>query len=253
MTAWRDRLESLIARAGLRVVDRVAVVAQTASTQDTARAMAGGRPGLVVLAGRQTGGRGRLGRVWVQHADLGLAMTIALDADRFVPEHVSLAAGVAAAESVAACLPSVAIGLRWPNDVVERSGGRKIAGVLVESEGPLLLVGIGVNVAQRPADWPPGLRDRAVSVHELGGSPDRIGMAEAVLRALDAALTSGEEELLRCWRLRDVLTGRAAAFVQNGQRYEGMVVGIDPRSAILVRTADGREVRLPALTTSLVH
>ncbi len=253
MTGWRDRLESLIARAGLRIVDRVAVVAQTASTQDTARAMAGGRPGLVVLAGRQTGGRGRLGRVWVQHGDLGLAMTIALDADRFVPEHVSLAAGVAAAESVAACVPGVAIGLRWPNDVVERSGDRKIAGILVEREGPLLLLGIGVNVAQRGSDWPPELRDRAASVHELGGSTDRIEMAEAMLRAVDAALSAGEEALLRRWRPRDVLTGRAAAFVQNGQRYEGTVVGIDPASAILVRTVDGREIRLPALTTALVH
>ncbi len=250
---WRDRVESLIARSGLRFASRVAVAAETSSTQDAARSMAAGKPGLIVLAGRQTGGRGRLGRAWLQDADLGLAMTVALDAAGFAPEFVSIAAGVAAAEAVTACVPGEAIGLRWPNDVVERAGGRKIAGVLIERERPLLLLGIGVNVAQRADDWPPELRARAASIHELGGTAARIDVAEALLRSLDAALGTDAEELLGRWRQRDVLTGQAAAFMQNGQRHEGTVVGIDPTSAILVRTADGNEVRLPALTTSLVH
>src|SRR5882672_10585176 len=100
-----SRLEEAIARVGARWVRHVAVVREVGSTQDFARDMANGSPGLLVIAGRQTTGRGRLGRRWADTSHLGLAMTFVLDAAAHTPEQLSIAAGVAACR---ACEESLA-------------------------------------------------------------------------------------------------------------------------------------------------
>lgn len=251
ITGWHDRLSDAIARRGVRIADRVVVLAETGSTQDAARAGAGGRPGLVVVADRQASGRGRLGRAWVQREGLGVAMTVVLGAAEHTPERVSLAAGVAAAGAVAELVPGVPIGVRWPNDVVERVRGRKLAGVLVERADGLLLVGIGINVLQEPEDWTGDLRGRAASIRELGGSAARVEVAERVLVELDRALGLSAQDLGRAWAELDVLRGTRAAFLHDGRRWSGVVEGIDPASAIMLRLDDGSAVRLPALTTSM--
>ena len=59
---WADDLETHLSGLDLLGLDRVVVLAETASTQDAALRHAGGKPGLLCMTGRQTGGRGRLGR-----------------------------------------------------------------------------------------------------------------------------------------------------------------------------------------------
>lgn len=247
--AWRDRLEA----ARTRLVDRVAVIAETRSTQDAARAMAGGRPGLLVVAGRQTAGRGRLGRQWVQAGDGGLAATFVLPADRWPQGFVALAAGVATADAIDQALPAAGVGIRWPNDVVDRASARKIAGVLVERDGTLLLVGIGINVGQRDGDWPEALRSSATSIRQLGGSASRADVAERLLASLDRTLHAPPLDVLRGWTSRDVLLGRRAEFVRDGARRAGVVREINPACEIVLELDDGTTARLPAAGTSLVH
>lgn len=118
LDGWSDRLESVVRRS--RWFDRVAVVAETSSTQDAAARLSGGRAGLVLAAGVQSSGRGRRGSRWVQHGGAGLPMTFVLNAGEHADSHVSLAAGVAAARAAGDCLGQTdALGIRWPNDVVE--------------------------------------------------------------------------------------------------------------------------------------
>src|SRR5262249_20380373 len=126
---WADRLEAAIARHRITCTGRVAVLAETVSTQDAALAMSGGLPGLLVLAGRQVGGRGRLGRSRADTRSFGLAATFVLDGRDRPAAPLSLSAGVAACLAVEEATGGLAdIGLRWPNDVVERTGlCRKIA------------------------------------------------------------------------------------------------------------------------------
>jgi BirA family biotin operon repressor/biotin-[acetyl-CoA-carboxylase] ligase len=253
LSGWQDALEAVAARLSHRIADRVMVLAETASTQDAARALADGRPGLVVVAGRQTGGRGRLGRRWSDPGGHGLALTLVLDAGRCTPGFASLAAGVAAAEAVVRSVPVAPVGLRWPNDVVEKSSGRKVGGALIERFGTVLAVGVGVNVLQREHDWPAELRGIATSIAELGGGSSRIDVGTCLLQTLDEAFGASPESLADRWRRRDVLTGRAAAFVHDSRRHEGTVEGIDPASHIVLRLPSGERIRLPALTTSLVR
>jgi biotin-(acetyl-CoA carboxylase) ligase len=144
--------------------------------------------------------------------------------------------------------------MRWPNDVVERGGtGRKIAGVLIERWEGLWLIGIGINVTQGEGDFDPHLRGRAASVRMLGGRATRAEVAGALLAALDRRLGLAPALLAAEWRGLEVLTGTRRAFEHDGKRYEGLVVGIDPLHHIEVQADDGSVVRLPALTTSMVH
>jgi BirA family transcriptional regulator, biotin operon repressor / biotin---[acetyl-CoA-carboxylase] ligase len=251
LQTWADRLEAAIASHDVACTDRIAVITETASTQDAALAMCGGAPGLLVVAGRQTGGRGRLGRQWTDAAGEGVAATFVLSARE--PGTLALAAGLGACRAIEN-LCDARIGLRWPNDVVERAGaGRKIAGVLVEAKPGIALVGIGINVAQSQDSWPPGLAGRACSLRMLGSGASRIDAAEALLLALNRALRLEPEAVAAEWAARDVVLGTQRLFECDGRRVRGLVQAIRPSSFVQVRTEDGQTVRLPALTTSLIN
>ena len=123
---------------------------RTDSTNERARHLAGaGAPhGTLVTAGEQTAGRGRQGRTWTAPAGRALLLSLVLRVDD--PALIPLQAGVAVAATV-----GDAARIKWPNDVLVE--GRKVAGILVEGrpqEGWAVL-GIGMNVAVRPEDFPP--------------------------------------------------------------------------------------------------
>lgn len=256
LATWNDRIQQTLADNHARWFNRAAVLETTASTQDAAIRMCGGRPGLIVTAGRQTAGRGRLGRVWSHIADLGVAITFVLRTADHRPSTVALAAGVASAHAAESSLPPAApVGIRWPNDVVERTPagpGRKLSGVLIEASGELFVVGIGVNIGQRESDWPTELRRRAVSLRQLGSRASRIEVVERLVAAFDRALSMDEETLAGEWQARDLLLGRECAFIHDGNEIRGVVEAMAPTLEVVVRDQAGGRVRLPAQSTSLV-
>jgi BirA family transcriptional regulator, biotin operon repressor / biotin---[acetyl-CoA-carboxylase] ligase len=213
----------------------------TDSTNARAREFAGrGAPhGTLVTAAEQSAGRGRQGRTWSAPAGRALLCSIVV---REPPRLLPLVAGVAVAEVVR---PAVAAGfgpelaIKWPNDVLV--DGRKVAGILVEArmqEG-WAVVGIGLNVALRPEDFPPDLRDRAGT---LGLEPSAIEPTlAALLGALERWLDAQVDEVLEAVRARDALLGREIRW--GGQTGTG--AGIDSSGRLLVRTDSG-EVALDA-------
>ncbi|MEO1717199.1 MAG: biotin--[acetyl-CoA-carboxylase] ligase [Planctomycetota bacterium] len=249
---WANLLEARIAEHEISVVNRVAVFAETLSTQDTARRMAAGKPGILVVTAYQSEGRGRLGRSWADHPEHSLAMTLAVSARDHSPAFLALAAGVALADACAATLPTDTLGLKWPNDLIERTSSRKLAGVLVETTGPLAMVGIGVNVSHTREQLAGVGLNTATSLAELGGSADRVAVASQVIASLDGTLRQPEADLAEAWRRRDVLTGTHQIVQHNGQRYDGIVESIDPTLTLVIRTREGIQ-RLPALSTSVVN
>jgi BirA family transcriptional regulator, biotin operon repressor / biotin---[acetyl-CoA-carboxylase] ligase len=262
--AWAESLERVIADEKISIINRVRVLAETASTQDAALRDATGAPGLLVTAGRQTAGRGRLGRAWADTSHLGVAATFVLDARAWTIAHVSLGAGLAAARACERAIradpgDTAFFGIRWPNDVVERGAGRKLSGVLIESRDGLLLAGIGINVLQQTEDFPEELRARAVSLSamraESGVAPAlrRIDVLGHLVRELDRALRTDGESLVRAWARHDVLTGRRATFISNGREISGEIMDIDPRAQLRVRIGGGEIIALDALSTSLMH
>jgi len=239
---WTDRLQSVLVEAG-GPFDRVVVVPETTSTQDAARRL-DREPGTVVIACRQTAGRGRLGRVWADTGDEGLAASFVCVSA--APERLAVACAVAAARAAESLLGRP-VGIKWPNDIVAE--GRKLAGILIEQSGDRAVIGIGMNVLQ--TRWPPELAGRAVSLAQLGAPCARLVAAAALLRAMSETLPWADKRLDEEFSRRDVLVGTRAAFRCDRRTITGTVLKIDPRHGLLVRS-DRQEIYLPAATTAVV-
>ncbi len=137
------------------------------STNTRARELAaeGAEHGTVVTADEQTAGRGRQGRTWT--APPGKALLYSAIVRPLAARHLMLplAAPLAvceAAEELAA--DPLRCKVKWPNDVLVE--GRKLAGILVEArpQDGWAVIGIGLNLSISPDDFPPDLRDKAVSI-----------------------------------------------------------------------------------------
>jgi BirA family biotin operon repressor/biotin-[acetyl-CoA-carboxylase] ligase len=174
----------------------------TDSTNERARelAVAGAPSGTIVTADEQSAGRGQHGRRW--SAPAGKALLYSAILRPLGPEHALLpiAAGLAVCEAIES-VADVRCGLKWPNDVW--IGERKVAGVLIEARPPeFAVIGVGVNVAIDPGEFPPDLRRPATSVGRGVGVGDLV---PAVSLALGRRLFAAPADILAAFRARDVL------------------------------------------------
>lgn len=198
---------------------RSRVLRETGSTQDAARAAAGGAAGLVLTAGLQTAGRGQRGRVWEQRGGTGVAVTFVVEASG--SERLSSVAGLAALEACGAALaeasPAPELGLKSPNDVLVRARAegawRKVAGVLVEQSDGLACIGVGINVSQARSDFSGPLEGVATSLRLEGSGASRLLVLLALVGAMDLWLGRGDAELRAAWesRLRAGADGEGGA------------------------------------------
>jgi BirA family biotin operon repressor/biotin-[acetyl-CoA-carboxylase] ligase len=208
------------------------------STQALAFELAAGGAddGTVVVAASQTAGRGRRGRRWEDEPGASLLVSIVVRPSRPPREwpRLSFAAALAVADMLAevAALPAR---LKWPNDVLV--AGRKIAGILLESRSGLavVVVGIGVNLAQR--QFPAELAGRATSVAlETSRTVDREIALSALLHAFRMWRGRLEGEgfgtLRQRWLALSDTIGRAVA----GDGWRGEAVDLDEDGALLLRS-----------------
>jgi biotin-(acetyl-CoA carboxylase) ligase len=185
---------------------------------------------------------------------MGVAATFAIEASSIDDARLATAAGVAALWACEAVGERGMLGMRWPNDLVERRNlKRKVAGVLIERVGTTALVGVGINVTQHEHDWPEELRGSAVSLAQLGIVTSRITVIEALVIAMDRALTTPVSELIATWKDVETLIGTQQEFLSDGRAYRGTVLDIEPMHTIRVRLSDASIHSLPALSTSMVH
>jgi BirA family biotin operon repressor/biotin-[acetyl-CoA-carboxylase] ligase len=213
------------------------------STQAVAFALAvdGAADGTVVVADSQASGRGRRGRTWLDEPGASLLLSVVLRPRLPLARLplLSLAAAVAVAETLVE-VAGLAPRLKWPNDVLV--GGRKIAGILVESRlgaAPLVVLGIGLNLAQRA--FPPALAGRATSVAlETARPVDRERLLQVMLEALDRRRADLERgalaEVLQRWRALADTLGRTVTI----DDVHGVAADIDEAGALVVADGDGR-------------
>ena len=211
----------------------------------------GAADGTVVVADRQTAGRGRLGRSFQSPGGQGIYLTALLRPD-LPPERLSpvtAMAGVAVCRAVER-LCGVSPGLKWPNDPV--LDGKKLCGILTELslEGETarvqeLVLGIGINVSQRPEDFTPEVREIATSlVQALGHAVSRPALAAEIIREVDrlcAALAAGETgPYLAEYRRRCVNLGRTVRLLRpDGGGETAEALDIDEEFGLVVRRPDG--------------
>jgi BirA family transcriptional regulator, biotin operon repressor / biotin---[acetyl-CoA-carboxylase] ligase len=218
----------------------------TDSTNERARelALTGAPGGTVVTAEEQTSGRGRRGRAWAAPPGKALLYSAILRPLRREHGLLPLAVPLAVCEAVEA-LSSRECRVKWPNDVW--IGESKAAGVLLEARpSDWAVIGIGLNLAIEPAEFPPDLRWPATSVGQgvtaaaaLAGIDERLGLW------VDAA----PRRVLEEFAARDALRGREIHWEGGGDNFPsgaGRAEGIDDHGNLLVSTADGQRLSLGA-------
>jgi BirA family transcriptional regulator, biotin operon repressor / biotin---[acetyl-CoA-carboxylase] ligase len=251
---WTDLDRPPLSAARLRAVLRdgglwreIRVVEETTSTNADVRAAAerGEAEGLVVIAERQSSGRGRLDRQWESPPRAGMLMSLLLRpkvAAARLPL-LPLLTGIAVVEAVrvVAELPAK---VKWPNDVL--IDGRKLGGILVErTPDGAVVVGIGVNASTRMEELPV---PTATSIQIAGGVPDRESLVKETLRAFDrryAGFTQSAgapESVLPAYREVCETIGREVEVrLPDGESARGMAVTVDDGGMLVMRGADGAE------------
>ena len=134
--------------------------------------------------------------------------------------------------------------IKWPNDVW--IGERKCAGVLIEArpQDGWAVIGVGLNVAIAPAEFPAEVRDSAVSVGGGAGVEEALG---ALNQALSRWAASEPDEVLEGFAARDALRGREIRWEATGGRGgSGVADGVDERGNLLALTPGGERVSLGA-------
>lgn len=209
----------------------------------------GASEGTVVIADRQTGGKGRLGRTWFSPAGMGIWMSILLRPE-LPSERVS---GITLMAALSACRAiRSATGLntqiKWPNDLVIE--GKKVCGILTEaavSDGQLkyAVLGIGVNVNQNefPGDLPHAWSLAMTAGHEL----DRKGLIECCLRCLkedyERYVQSGDlRQLRREYEAYLVNLDRPVRVLSPEGEWTGVAKGITDGGELVVLNDRGETI-----------
>lgn len=227
------------------------------------------RPWRVVAADEQTAGRGRLSRSW----DTPSGMAVALSAVLPMPAArgadwgwLPLLTGVAVREAIEPT--GIQVGLKWPNDVlaaptvttelapssaaegvaptaVDRAGWLKLCGILCQAVPgqELVVVGLGINIAQGVADLLP----TATSIAAAGGRvPDREDLVCAVLDALASRYAqwvaggAAFAALRERYRASCLTIGSAVRIHEpDGESYTGQAVDVDDGGSLVVTLPDG--------------
>ncbi len=215
--------------------------------------------GTVVTADEQTAGRGRQGRSWTAPPGKALlysAVLRPLDERRLLPLSVPLAVCDAAEELE----PGIECRIKWPNDIWIDE--RKLAGVLIEAKPQRgwAVIGVGLNLTIEHDEFPPDLRDTAVSLFDsrkggrgksrrslpavapTGLPPSSLLATETLSRHLDRWVVADPDEVLAAWRARDALRGREISW-DGGS---GVADEIEDSGDLVVVAAGGDRVVLGA-------
>lgn len=232
---WRDRLQWF---------DTIT------STNDVLKQMAqqGAPHGTVLVADRQTGGRGRRGRTFLSPAGVGIYMSVLLRPNCRPEKLMHLTCAVAeamcnAVENAAGFRP----GIKWTNDLVYSR--RKLSGILTElgfdSSGNVAyaIIGIGINCCQQHQDFAHEIRDIAgslamVSGHEISRPRVAAAMVDAI-ENMSRNLLSGQAELLNQYRADCITIGQEISVVRGDSVKRGKALDVDEQGALIVRYHSG--------------
>ena len=213
----------------------VTVTEEIPSTNTALKERADAPEGTTLIAVRQTGGRGRLGRQFHSPAG-GLYLSTLLRPDDAVG--VTCRAAVAAARAVEN-LCGAKIDIKWVNDLY--LNGRKVAGILAEGvfapDGTLsaVVLGIGINVGA--TTFPDDLQSIATSLGNEGFPLAPEDVAAAFLNELCTALT--DPNAMEEYRRRNLVVGREVTVLRGGETYSAVAQSITDDGHLVVRTAHG--------------
>lgn len=228
---------------------RVHLLSETASTNTLAAAMAreGAAEGTVVIAERQTGGKGRLGRTWISPPG-NLYLSVILQ-PVIPPSKAPLLTLMGAVAVVSALREPFGLraGIKWPNDIFLT--GKKAGGILTEMNAEPerihhVILGIGLDVNMDLLSLPADVRRHATTLFaETGRKIDRSVLLRRILEEFDnwyRRFLESEDAVLAKWREYDVTLGsRISVVVGPGSVMTGTAEGLDAEGRLVLRLGDG--------------
>ncbi len=223
---------------------------EISSTNDQLKTLArqGAPHGTVLIADRQTGGHGRMGRTFLSPGGVGIYFSILLRPNCPPAElmHLTCAAAVAMCDAVEVSA-GFRPGIKWTNDLVH--GKRKLGGILTElglnPKGTVAyaIIGIGINCCQQEQDFAPEIQSIAGSLSMVSGKDiDRSAVAAAMMEALctlDSRLLTGKAQLLAHYRRDCITIGQDVSLVRGEEIRYGHALDVDAEGALVVQFPDG--------------
>ncbi len=242
----KARLAGLAGRFDVDALDEC----DSTSSELMRRAERGAPSGSVVVADRQSAGRGRRGRSWLSSPESSLTFSLLwrFSGNAASLSGLSLAVGVALAQAMEN-LGATGVCLKWPNDVLLRSGDdfAKLAGILIElssdRRGTQAIIGIGLNLAPPTGDLP---QPAAGLSQACPKTIDRHDVLAAILGQLAAVLDTFTVNrffgLKMKWQSYHAWQDQAVQILGDGEDpRRGRCLGVDDDGALLLETAAGIE------------
>ena len=209
----------------------------------------GAPAGTVLVAGRQTGGRGRLGRTFLSPGGVGVYFSALIRPDCAPTElmHLTCAVAVAMCDAVENAF-GFRPGIKWTNDLVV--GTKKLGGILTElgldpktGRVSYAVLGIGINCGQESGDFDPTIRDIATSARMiLGHEADRERLIAEMVRALEAmdrTLLHAPAAMLERYRRDCITLGQPVSIVRGDEVRYALALDIDAEGGLIVRYDSG--------------
>lgn len=220
---------------------------ELSSTNKTAAELAqkGEKEGTVVIAEKQTGGRGRRGRSWYSPAGTGLWFSIILRPE--IPPKDSHFLTVNASLAVYKALEDLGfrVDIKWPNDLLYN--GSKLCGILSELNATstkikYAVTGIGLNVNQY--NFPENIRDKANSLYKIKSKKvDRLDLLSDILlyfeRYYERFLTGNKDMILKEWKKKINLLGKEIKLENEGEIWQGEAIDITKDGRLMISTSNG--------------
>ncbi len=207
--------------------------------------------GTVIVAERQTAGRGRLGRPWESPSGTGIWFSVILEPGVSLQQtsSYSFVMAVAVAEGIRQAT-GLEAQVKWPNDVLLQ--GKKVCGILLElvaemSQVHQLIAGIGINANQQLTDFPEEVRQKAISLAVAAGHPvQRTSVLCAVLQKIEENCVlleqQGFDAIREKWLSLSCVIGKEVQIVRQGDAIlTGTAVGLGSDGSLQVQTAQGIE------------
>ncbi len=229
------------------------------STNNVAYRLAeeGADEGTVVVAERQTEGKGRIGRSWVSPKG-GVYISLILRPN-LMPTEVSkltLVVAVSVARTIRDLTDSMAL-IKWPNDIL--IGANKVCGILTELKAEqdmtsFVILGIGINVNTKQASLP---KNATSLLKESGDGHSKVDLTKRLLENIEAhylLFTKNKfNDIIEEWKNLSAVLGRRVKVAEKTRTLEGQAVDVDEGGALVIRLDNGLNERVLAGDVILVR
>lgn len=242
---------------------KVCYYAETASTNDDAfsMGMAGAAEGTVVIADRQSRGRGRRQRLWHSPANVNLYTSLILrpQIHSFESSRIPIMAGVAVADVLESFCPGC-VGLKWPNDVLLNH--KKVCGILSQArihQGRIdfIVLGIGINVNMSLDQFPEEIRHTATSLimqtgREFSRQELLIRLYENLEKWYKQLTQNGFDAIRKKWLDFAIMMNQNIQVAFGNEIIEGRAKDIDSDGALILFVERNKEIKVSAGDATII-